>query len=201
MRVVIENPRDGSELWYLPHTDYYIAVATDDYPFFGSSIVQFWQAVTPPLPGVAETIFIDFAGKETVEDPRLPTEYNLDDWPTAVVTLGADSWVNGITAQVHTVTPVTPGDYNLDGTVDAVDYSLWRRSFGQAGFSEADWNRNGAVDAADYVTWRHSLDTASALNSAATVPEPTIAALGLLVLSCAGLSHRPMQGRVPSVER
>jgi hypothetical protein len=199
LRILIENPRMGVELRYLPHTDYYIAVATDDYPFFGGSLVQFWQQVTPPLPGLATTIFIDFAGKESVDEPRLPTAYNLDDWPTAVVTLGADSGVNGLTAQIHTLTPIAPGDFDLDDTVDADDYAVWRSTYGPTGFSEADWNRNGTVDAADYVIWRNNAGATSGANQAAVAPEPTTAALGLLFLARAGLAHRRTPNRARSM--
>ena len=58
------------------------------------------------------------------------------------------------------------GDYNLNGTVDAADYIVWRKNtsqsyeawrtlFGQSGLSTpVDFNNDGTVDAADYVIWR-----------------------------------------------
>ena len=58
------------------------------------------------------------------------------------------------------------GDYNLNGTVDAADYVVWRKNtsqsyeawrtlFGQSALSTpVDFNNDGTVDAADYVIWR-----------------------------------------------
>jgi hypothetical protein len=48
------------------------------------------------------------------------------------------------------------GDYHLDGTVDAVDYVIWRFTLGDtltAG-SGADGSGNGVVDQADYQVWQ-----------------------------------------------
>ena len=47
------------------------------------------------------------------------------------------------------------GDYNHDGLVDASDYTLWRKSFGQAGPAiAADGNHDGVIDDNDYGLWR-----------------------------------------------
>src|SRR5256885_229899 len=49
------------------------------------------------------------------------------------------------------------GDYNHNGTVDAADYVLWRKTAGQAAspaFSGADGSGNSVVDSADYGVWR-----------------------------------------------
>jgi endonuclease/exonuclease/phosphatase family metal-dependent hydrolase len=48
-----------------------------------------------------------------------------------------------------------PGDYNDDGVVDAVDYTVWRNNLGDT--DEADLNFNGdggGVDASDYTWWK-----------------------------------------------
>lgn len=47
------------------------------------------------------------------------------------------------------------GDYNVDGRVDAADYSVWRDSLGShvEAFSAADGNGNGTIDQADYAHW------------------------------------------------
>lgn len=52
--------------------------------------------------------------------------------------------------------PVLPGDYNLNGTVDAADYVRWRKTLGQMGippFSGADGNGDGNVTTTDYNVW------------------------------------------------
>ncbi|QDT69953.1 hypothetical protein MalM25_28970 [Planctomycetes bacterium MalM25] len=68
------------------------------------------------------------------------------------------------------------GDYNLDGVVDAADYTVWRDNFGtpQAIGSYAEWSSNyGATSAATGVS----------------VPEPS--AVALLALAClAGATRR-----------
>ncbi len=53
--------------------------------------------------------------------------------------------------------PALPGDYNLDHTVNAADYVLWRNSLGQTGlqpYSGADGNGDGKITADDYDVWR-----------------------------------------------
>jgi autotransporter-associated beta strand protein len=78
------------------------------------------------------------------------------------------------------------GDYNDDGTVDAADYIIWRKSAGAIGVGlVADGNRDLHVNQVDYDVWRaHFGQTASSgsgdtANSA--VPEP--ATLVLLLVS------------------
>ena len=60
------------------------------------------------------------------------------------------------TADTSTTTTASePGDYDRDGIVEADDYLVWRRSFGQTGPGRAaDGNQDGVVDAADYLVWR-----------------------------------------------
>jgi hypothetical protein len=50
----------------------------------------------------------------------------------------------------------SPGDYNKDGLVDAVDYTVWRNSLGDAvtNGTGADGNANGTIDEADYGNWK-----------------------------------------------
>lgn len=52
--------------------------------------------------------------------------------------------------------PAASGDYNLDGTVDAADYTVWRNSLGATvtPYTGADGDRNGLIEAADYQVWK-----------------------------------------------
>ena len=68
-----------------------------------------------------------------------------------------------------------PGDYNLDGAVDAADYVVWRKTLGQMGvipYSGADGNGDGDITADDYGVWRtqfgETLATSGAGSNAAT---------------------------------
>ena len=57
-----------------------------------------------------------------------------------------------ITKLVRTV----PGDFNLDGAVDAADYVVWRKSAGTAGamYVRGDADFDSDVDGNDYAIWR-----------------------------------------------
>ena len=79
-----------------------------------------------------------------------------------------------------------PGDYNLDGSVDAADYTIWRDSLNGQGLI-ADGDFDGDVDADDRAVWTSNFgnlpSTVQAIStSIAEVPEPTT-----LVLLCSML--------------
>ena len=83
-----------------------------------------------------------------------------------------------------------PGDYNSDGTVDAADYVVWRKSLDQTGMGlAADGNRDEIVDGGDYDIWRAyfgwSTESGSVLaGPAANVPEPATGLLFVWLVSC-----------------
>jgi hypothetical protein len=55
------------------------------------------------------------------------------------------------------------GDFNLDGTVDAADEIIWKKTRGSTSNLQADGNHDGRVDQADYDLWRaHFGETALA---------------------------------------
>jgi hypothetical protein len=76
-------------------------------------------------------------------------------------------------------TLVLAGDYNFDGSVNDLDYTVWQNQFGSSGpfpvsGTYADGTRNGTVNAADYTLWRDRLGATTAGFAAATaVPEPS----------------------------
>jgi len=55
------------------------------------------------------------------------------------------------------------GDYNIDGTVDDLDYAVWRSTIGSSYLLAADGNGDGAVNTADYVVWRRNQGTTLSL--------------------------------------
>lgn len=90
------------------------------------------------------------------------------------------------------------GDYNEDGVVDAVDYSVWRNAveFGELG-DPADGNGDGNIDVLDYDLWKRnygrtlaSLGWGSLAGDGFPIPEPTastlVALASLIVLSLDG---------------
>ncbi|TWT78326.1 hypothetical protein Pla123a_11170 [Posidoniimonas polymericola] len=89
-------------------------------------------------------------------------------------------------------TTILTGDYNLDGVVDAADYTVWRDADGTSvvAGSGADGNGDGVVDSGDYLVWKthYGESSGSAPGSAAIAPEP--AALGLLLAASIGVLSR-----------
>jgi hypothetical protein len=75
------------------------------------------------------------------------------------------------------------GDYNADGTVDSLDYALWRATFGSQTRLAADGNSDGRVDAADFVVWRIAAGSFEA-GLATTAPEPNTATTMLVLTLC-----------------
>jgi hypothetical protein len=88
------------------------------------------------------------------------------------------------------IDPVVAGDYNSDGTVDAADYTMWRKSLGQTGPDlAADGDHSGDVDLADYDFWRAAFGQAAVDAAvASSIPEPT--SWVLLVMAGIGIGLR-----------
>lgn len=136
--------------------------------------------------------------------------FERDDWvaaevatdsETSVLNLREDNIVfeDGLALSPTSFSPATatPGaanaeflgfsaDYNLDGVVDAADYTLWRSTLGDTvvAFDGADGNGNGEVDEADYRFWRIQYGTVTDAGSASAtvVPEPASALLMIGIL-------------------
>ena len=80
------------------------------------------------------------------------------------------------------------GDYNLDGIVNAADYTVWRDTFGSTTDLRADGNNDGSVDDGDYATWVTNFGTVyvpggAGAEATAAVPEPTTVILSLIGLA------------------
>jgi GH35 family endo-1,4-beta-xylanase len=89
---------------------------------------------------------------------------------------------------LHTIV-IAPGDYNGDGIVDAVDYTVWRNALDAPGDLRADGNGDELVDALDYDVWKLHYGEVYAPGSGglATVPEPAagvLLAVGLAISRC-----------------
>jgi hypothetical protein len=86
------------------------------------------------------------------------------------------------------------GDYNGDGIVDAVDYTVWRNNLGD--LTEDDINNSGdgenGVDPADYDVWKQNYgDTVPGAGSGGlAIPEPASIALLSIAMALAPLRRR-----------
>ncbi len=68
--------------------------------------------------------------------------------------------------------PILAGDYNLDGIVDAADYTVWQDTLGSSSDLRADGDLNGIVGMSDYALWLQNFGTTAGGGSFFTVPEP-----------------------------
>jgi hypothetical protein len=110
-----------------------------------------------------------------------------------------------VLANTSPVGPTLPGDYNGNGTVDAADYVVWRKTLGTSmpNYTGADGNGNGVVDQDDHAVWRAqfgetlSVGAGSLVAAAPTVPEPATAVLfgAGLVAVCGTIFHRSLLRR------
>ena len=88
------------------------------------------------------------------------------------------------------------GDYNNNGVVDAADYVIYRKTFGQTGAGlAADGNHNNQIDVGDYAVWRsnfgNTAGSGAGLGSNGAVPEPmTLGLVGVGVLALVGVRRR-----------
>jgi hypothetical protein len=88
-----------------------------------------------------------------------------------------------------------PGDYNLDGIVDAADYTVWRDTLGSTTDLRANGNNSGAsagiIDQADYLIWKshfgNRAGSGAGGDSNATVPEPTTGLM--LIVGMVAICH------------
>jgi hypothetical protein len=87
--------------------------------------------------------------------------------------------------------PIPYGDFNADGVVDAVDYTVWRNNFGDETETAISNNGDGlnGVDSADYLIWKENYAPVVEIGGGTfaafpiPIPEPSMFQLGLLVLT------------------
>lgn len=66
-----------------------------------------------------------------------------------------------------------PGDFNMNGTVDAADYTVWRDKLGTNDPLSNDGGLPGPVGTAHYDLWKLNFGAASSAGAASAVPEPS----------------------------
>jgi formylglycine-generating enzyme required for sulfatase activity len=95
-----------------------------------------------------------------------------------------------------------PGDYNIDGAVDAADYTIWRDTLGSTSDLRANGDNTGPsaglIDDADYDFWKANFGqvAGSAAIAGESVPEPSSLLILLAVLlptmSCPYRRNEPL---------
>jgi CubicO group peptidase (beta-lactamase class C family) len=85
---------------------------------------------------------------------------------------------------------VPAADFDLNGTVDDADLTIWQAAYGQT--IAGDANADGQSDGADFLEWQRGF-TASvgASSAAATIPEPSAHGLAMFAAAFAFFAHRP----------
>ncbi len=96
-------------------------------------------------------------------------------------------WQMETTSTAITLT-AAGGDYNMDGVVDAADYTVWRENIGATTALAADGDGNGSIDADDYAVWRanygkiNAFYTTPPAATASPAPEPTACLLAFMAV-------------------
>jgi hypothetical protein len=153
---------------------FFVSPATDvtGIPFTGGRLLVFEHEVVGDLN-------TNFVFDPTAADPR-----------GAIVELGATTSVMGMAALLETIPPDgVLGDYNDDGSVDAVDYAVWRNNLGVAITLPNEGATPGIVTIEDYNIWKENYGMTAGSGSLATsyaVPEPQSLLITLLAAVCCG---------------
>jgi hypothetical protein len=120
---------------------------------------------------------------------------NLADY---ALTAGAATFINNANASFVVTAPappVTPGDFNDDGVVDAADYVVWRKTdgtnFDLGGNGDETGGSMNVVDMADYNLWVNNFgETSAGSGGGAAVPEPVSCFMLLFTSTLFGTGRR-----------
>jgi hypothetical protein len=119
----------------------------------------------PPSAASAASVFTNIGGFNEPDMMRLWTPGKGSD----AVYRDEIRWGTSFASVTPLAAAAAPGDYNLDGSVNQLDYLQWVAEYG-TGPANSDGNGDGVVDAADYTVWR---DNVPAPATGTSVPEPS----------------------------
>jgi hypothetical protein len=166
---------DGILVDRLPGIDAVIPVQPKDIGFQGTSHLEALMAIWHPW-----------------DDDLTAGPLGIYDLRMSLRDVGGSGW--DIVAPFRVV-PELPGDFNLDGDVDAADYTTWRDHLGSTFDLNGNGDETGAsagiVDQADYEYWKQHFGSPGSGGGSsaaapptvpfdAAVPEPSAIALVLL---------------------
>jgi len=185
-------------------TDKHLLVATPTFQDQTGSVIPDYNTLpTGFFDPNADSIQLNFAEGleiETILGNVLPKDglHSVSD----ANLFGASNFVSGINSPTNFAgqsgsinvppPPLTTGDYNGNGTVDAADYTVWRDTFGQTADNPgdgADGNSSGSIDSGDYQYWKDRFGNTVPMGAgslATVVPEPPAGVMilaGLLMLA------------------
>ena len=155
-----------------------------------------WITVTPDLENPNYKLVWEIDGGSSFLSQNERTAHFGLGASTDLVDLVTIEWPSGIVQNLYDVAvdqtllvveaaPNFPGDYNEDGTVDAADYTVWRK---------IDGSQFG------YDTWRTNFgaSTGNGSSSHATVPEPDHFLLLMSGVAVVSFGVRRIASRVPT---
>jgi hypothetical protein len=120
--------------------------------------------------------------------------------PTWLTDLNVDGDVNiaDVQTMITNLLRTVPGDFNLDGSVGAADYAVWRKSLGasSATYMQGDADLDRDVDDNDYAIWRSQFGflrgplTAGSGSALAAIPEPATSCILAVGATLVWISRR-----------
>jgi hypothetical protein len=196
--MVIENPRDGSRIEFLPDPTASRDVDVINDLFEAGAVFDEIAAYQPVLwpdgfTGLLPTVIVNMMSQDAILDTSLPQSLELEDWPNATITFGdliplllgpfpGVPLPSQVTALIETLTPVAvsalPGDFNGSGVVEQADLDLVLLNWGtDASSAPAIWTNDlpsGVVDQdeLDRVLLGWGNTTMSTARTPGAVPEP-----------------------------
>ncbi|MEM8864734.1 MAG: PQQ-dependent sugar dehydrogenase [Planctomycetota bacterium] len=129
--------------------------------------------------------------RDTTNNPGLNrTDIRIEEGPDGEVYILNKR--DGIIRRFASITGATPGDFNGDGVVNLIDYTVWRDNLGAPSGTLLNDPEGGPVGIAQYNIWKANYTgaQAGAISDSlqASVPEP--AAIGLVAMAMLGLLRR-----------